>query len=124
MTHLRASIISGENPSAVITLTPTKFTFELEGEPEGAANLKLIVMASAPQSNGISRAYSKAAQIGEPLAAASEEYDLKTAYDEKNGVPTAAAPKVFMKYFFVNTVTGEKSGEMLAVVSLKADAGE
>ena len=46
------------------------------------------------------------------------------AYDEKNGAPTAAAPKVFMKYFFVNTVTGEKSGEMLAAVSLDEDAGE
>ena len=79
-------------------------------------------MASAPQSIGISRAYSKASQIGEPLEAACEEYDLKAAYDEKNGVPTSAAPKVFMKYFFVNTVTGEKSGEMLAVVSLKEDA--
>jgi len=72
--------------------------------------------------NGISRASSKASQIGEPLEAVCEEYDLKTAYDEKNGVPTSAAPKVFMKYFFVNTVTGEKSGEMLAVVSLKEDA--
>ena len=76
---------------------------------------------SAPQSNGISRAYSKAAQIGEPLAAAIEIYDLKADYDEKNGVPTAAAPKVFMKYFFVNTKTGEKSGDMLAVVSLDED---
>ena len=111
-----------EAPSeAVITLTPEKFTFELEYEPAGAADLKLVVMASAPQSNGISRAYSKAAQIGEPLAAASEIYDLKTAYDEKNGAPTAAAPKVFMKYFFVNTKTGEKSGDMLAVVSLDKD---
>ncbi len=111
-----------EAPSeAVITLTPTKFTFELEYEPAGAADLKLVVMASAPQSNGISRAYSKAAQIGEPLAAATEIYDLKAKYDEKNGVPTAAAPKVFMKYFFVNTKTGEKSGDMLAVVSLDED---
>jgi hypothetical protein len=111
-----------EAPSeAVITLTPTKFTFELEYEPAGAADLKLVVMASAPQSNGISRAYSKAAQIGEPLAAATEIYDLKNDYDAKNGVPTAAAPKVFMKYFFVNTKTGEKSGDMLAVVSLDED---
>ena len=111
-----------EAPSeAVITLTPEKFTFELEYEPAGAADLKLVVMASAPQSNGISRAYGKAAQIGEPLAAASEIYDLKTDYDAKNGAPTAAAPKVFMKYFFVNTKTGEKSGDMLAVVSLDED---
>ncbi len=109
---------------AVITLTPSKFTFELEGEPENSANLKLIVMASAPQSNGVTRAYGKAVRIGEPLEAVSEVYDIKAAYDEKNGVPTSAAPKVFMKYFFVNTLTGEKSGEMLASVKLTEDAGE
>ncbi len=51
---------------------------------------------------------SKVTQVGEPLEAESEEYDLKAAYDAKNAVPTSAAPKVFMKYFFVNTVTGEK----------------
>ena len=44
---------------AVITLTPTKFTFELEGEPEGVENLKLIVQAPAPQSNGVTRAYTR-----------------------------------------------------------------
>lgn len=107
---------------AVVALTPTKFTFELEGEPENAADLKLIVMASAPQSNGVTRAYSKASQIGQPLEAAAEEYDLKTAYDEKNGTPNAVAPKVFLKYFFVNTKTGEKSGEMLTMVTLTEDA--
>ena len=109
---------------AVITLTADKFTFELEGEPANAADLKLIIQASAPQSNGISRAYGKASQVGEPLEAVSEEYNIKTAYDEKYGAPNAATPKVFMKYFFVNTKTGEKSGEMLASVALKADAGE
>lgn len=109
---------------AVITLTPSKFTFELEGEPENSENLKLIVMASAPQSNGVTRAYSKAVRVGAPLEAASEVYDLKKDYDEKNGVPTSAAPKVFMKYFFVNTVTGEKSGEMLVSVKLQEEAGE
>ena len=109
---------------AVITLTPSKFTFELEGEPENPENLKLIVMASAPQSNGVTRAYSKAVRVGAPLEAASEVYDLKKDSDEKNGVPTSAAPKVFMKYFFVNTVTGEKSGEMLVSVKLQEEAGE
>ena len=109
---------------AVITLTPSKFTFELEGEPENPENLKLIVMASAPQSNGVTRAYSKAVRVGAPLEAASEVYDLKKDYDEKNGAPTSAAPKVFMKYFFVNTLTGEKSGEMLVSVKLQEEAGE
>ena len=50
-----------------------------------------------------------------------EEYDLKEAYDAKHGIPTTAAPKVFMKYFFVNTVTGEKSGEMMAIATLTPD---
>ena len=111
---------------AVITLTPTKFTFELEGEPEGVENLKLIVQASAPQSNGVTRAYSKAVQIGGPLEAVTEVYDLKKDYDEKHGVPNSANPKVFIKYFFVNTVTGEKSGEMLVLATLQEDqpAGE
>ena len=111
---------------AVITLTPTKFTFELEGEPEGVENLKLIVQASAPQSNGVTRAYSKAVQIGGPLEAVTEVYDLKKDYDEKHGVPNSASPKVFIKYFFVNTVTGEKSGEMLVLATLQEDqpAGE
>lgn len=106
---------------AVITLTLTKFTFELEGEPEGVENLKLIVQASAPQSNGVTRAYSKAVQIGGPLEAVTEEYDLKKDYDEKHGAPNAASPKVFIKYFFVNTVTGEKSGEMLVLATLQED---
>lgn len=105
----------------MITLTPTKFTFELEGEPEGVENLKLIVQASAPQSNGVTRAYSKAVQIGGPLEAVTEEYDLKKDYDEKHGAPNAASPKVFIKYFFVNTVTGEKSGEMLVLATLQED---
>ena len=45
-----------------------------------------------------------------------------TAEEARNKIiQTTAAPKVFMKYFFVNTVTGEKSGEMMAVVTLKSD---
>ena len=83
-------------------------------------------MASAPQSNGVTRAYSKAVQIGGVLEAVTEEYDLKQDYDLKHGAPNAAAPKVFIKYFFVNTKTGEKSGEMMTMVSLSEDpvAGE
>ena len=88
------------------------------------ANLKLVVMASAPQSNGVTRAYSKAVQIGGVLEAVTEEYDLKQDYDSKHGAPNAAAPKVFIKYFFVNTQTGEKSGEMLTLATLQEDAGE
>lgn len=46
---------------------------------------------------------------------------LKTDYDAKYGAPSAGAPKVFVKYFYVNTATGEKSGEMLAVAHFEAE---
>ena len=48
----------------------------------------------------------------------SEMIDLKTDYIAVHGEVTEAAPKVFLKYFFVNTATGEKSGEMLAMARL------
>lgn len=104
--------------SATIALTAEKFSFTLNGEPAVPADLKLIILASPAQSNGITRAYSKAVQIGGTYEPASEEYDIKAAYDAKNGAPTAAAPKVFLRYFFVNTKTGEKSGEMMAIAKL------
>ena len=104
--------------SATIALTAEKFSFTLDGEPAVPADLKLIILASPAQSNGITRAYSKAVQIGGTYEPASEEYDIKAAYDAKNGAPTAAAPKVFLRYFFVNTKTGEKSGEMMAIAKL------
>ena len=50
---------------------------------------------------------------------------LKQDYDGKHGAPNAAAPKAFIKYFFVNTQTGEKSDEMLTLATLQEDvAGE
>ena len=108
-----------EAPSeAVITLTGEKFTFELENAPVGAENLRLVIQASVPQSNGITRAYAKASAFADPFAITTSEIDLKGAYDAKCGAPSAGTPKVFMKYFFVNTQTGEKSGEMLASVKL------
>ena len=116
------TLVGVEAPStATVVLTPTTFTFTLDSEPENVDDLKLVIMASAPQSNGITNAYSKAVQIGTPKTAVSEEYDLKAEYDSKNGVPTTAAPKVFLKYFFVNATTGEKSGEMLVQATLTSD---
>ena len=44
--------------------------------------------------------------------------NLKDYYESVHGAITEAAPKVFLKYFFVNTKTGEKSGKMLATVKL------
>ena len=118
--YLRPRTLAAVTPFAEpdISLTTEKFTFELEQVPAAAADLRLVVCASAPQGNGITRAYSKAAVIGGPFAVEATEIDIKAAYETKNGAPTATAPKVFMKYFFVNTKTGEKSGEMMAIARL------
>ena len=86
--------------------------------PENVADLRLIIQASAPQSNGISRAYSKAVQIGDAREVADAMINTKADYEAVHGAVTEAAPKVFLKYFYVNTKTGEKSGEMLATVKL------
>lgn len=39
--------------------------------------------------------------------------DLKASYDAKNGASTATVPKVFFKWLYINTIAGEKSGEMM-----------
>ena len=107
---------------ADLDLSADAFNFQLTGLPDSTENLKLIIMASAPQSNGISRAYSKAVQIGEPREIVDALIDIKSDYEAVHGAVTDAAPKVFLKYFFVNTVTGEKSGEMLGTIKLSAAA--
>lgn len=114
------ALVGVEAPSeAIITLTAEKFEFELENVPADTANLKLVILASEPQSNGVTRAYSKAAGIIAPFTPETETpVDLKAAYTAKCGYPSAAAPRVFVKYFLVNTVTGEKSGEMMQAVRL------
>lgn len=39
--------------------------------------------------------------------------DIRADYVAKNGAPSAAAPKIFFRYY-VNSSTGENSGVMLA----------
>ena len=82
----------------------------------------LVIEASEGQSNGVSRAHAKASAIKmveEPTAAA---VDIRADYVAKNGAPSAAAPKIFFRYYYVNSSTGEKSGTMLAEVTWSAAA--
>ena len=110
-----------EAPSvATLALTSSAFTLTLASIPADVSNLKLVIRASAPQSKGISDAYSKAASIITPLTPVTTAIALKTDYDTKYGAPNEVNPKVFVKWFFVNTTTGEKSGEMLALATLTA----
>ena len=106
--------------AATITLTDEVFTFKLASIPSSVTNLKLVICASDPQSNGISRAYSKAAEFDAPCTPVTTAIDIKAKYEAKYGAVGAGNPKVFFKYFYVNTATGEKSGEMLAVAKLTA----
>jgi hypothetical protein len=110
-----------EAPSdATLSLTSSAFTLTLASIPEDVSNLKLIVRASMPQSNGISDAYARAAVITDPQTPVATAIALKTDYDAKYEAPSAAAPKVFVKWFYVNTTTGEKSGEMMGLATLSA----
>lgn len=103
---------------ADLDLSAEAFNFQLTDIPENTADLRLIIQGSAPQSNGISRAYCKAVQIGAAREVVDEMINIKDDYKAVHRAVTEAAPKVFLKYFYVNTKTGEKSGEMLATVKL------
>ncbi len=78
-------------PSATVALSASAMTFALDSIPESMTNLKLVILASDPQSN-----------------------------DVKNGTPTAGNPKVSYCYFYINTATGEKSADMYVAAKLSA----
>ena len=111
-----------ESPDdATVALSASAMTFTLPTIPSDVTNLKLIIQASEPQSNGVTRAYSKAAAFGEPLTPVTTAIDIKSDYDGKNGAPSAGRPKVFFRYFYVNSATGEKSGEKYASAVLPSE---
>lgn len=56
-----------------------------------------------------------------PLLHTSSE-DISSDYVAKFGAPDAAVPRIFFRYYLVNTAIGEKSGPMLA--ECKWTAGE
>ena len=112
-----------ETPSsATIVCQGDTFTFKLDQAIADNGGIYLVIEASEGMSNGVSRAHSKAAQIKvveEPDATA---IDIRAAYVAKNGAPSAAAPKIFFRYYYVNSGTGEKSGTMLAECKWTAGA--
>lgn len=91
---------------AVLDLNGQAMTFQLPTISADVTNLKLVIQASGPQGNGITRAYSKAAAFDNPYTPVSTAIDIKAKYDAKYGAPSTGAPKVFFKYFYVNTATG------------------
>ena len=59
--------------------------------------------------------------VEEPTAAA---IDIRADYVAKNGAPSAAAPKIFFRYHYVNSSTGEKSGTMPVEVTWSEAAAD
>ena len=113
------TLVGVETPGAcTIVCTASAFTFKLDAVPADVTNLKLVIEATEGQSNGVSRAYSKAAAFADPYTPVATAIDIKSAYDNKCGAPNAGNPKVFFKYFYINTATGEKSGDVFAQAKL------
>lgn len=103
---------------ASIVLSSSAMTFTLDSIPAPITNLKLVIEATERQSNGIIRAYSKATAFGNSLTSVDTAINIKSDCNAKYGTTSAGAPKVFFKYFYVNTAIGEKSGEVLASAKL------
>ena len=109
------ALVGVENPgAATIVCLGETFTFKVASVPSDVTNLKLIIEASEGQSNGVTRAHSKAVAIKTVATPSTSEVDIRADYVAKHGAPSAAAPKIFFRYYLVNSATGEKSGTMLA----------
>lgn len=118
-THLRTDArlgLAGGNRHGTVRLRPGRTALRYEplctpqrqqGDGRGAAD-------GERSASYHRRAHIKAAQIKmveEPTATA---INIRADYVAKNGAPSAAAPKIFFRYYYVNSSTGEKSGVMLA----------
>ena len=115
------ALVGVDAPAAcTVQLTEQEFKFGLISIPENVANLRLVIEASAPTSRGVSNAFDKASAFADPFSVVAGAMDIKAAYDNKYGAPSAGRTKIFLRYFFVNAVTGEKSADILREVELGA----
>ena len=114
-----------ETPSsATIVCNGETFTFKLDQDLTDNGGIFLVIEATEGQSNGVSRAHSKAVAIKMVEEPDDTAINIRADYVAKHGAPSAAAPKIFVRYYFVNSSTGEKSGTMLAEVKWEAAAAE
>lgn len=103
-----------EQPAvAAAAISDGSFMFRLGSIPEGAAGLKLVIMATGPQTVGTVTGVGRGSTFCEPLVPSVGAVNLLQAYAGKFGMPNVGKPKVFLRYFYVNPATGEKSGEQL-----------
>ena len=103
-----------EQPAvAAAAISDGSFMFRLGSVPEGADALRLVVMATGPQTVGTVTGVGRGSTFCEPLVPSVGAVNLLQVYAAKFGMPNAGKPKVFLRYFYVNPGTGEKSGEQL-----------
>ncbi len=103
-----------EQPAvAEAAISNGSFMFRLNSVPEQAAGLRLVIMATGPQTVGTVTGVGRGSTFCEPLVPTAGAVNLLQAYAGKFGMPNAGKPKVFLRYFYVNPTTGEKSGEQL-----------
>ena len=114
-----------ESPStATIVCTNQDFTFKLDQAIADNGGIYLVIEASGGLSNGVSRAHAKAATIKMVEEPDAQAVSIKAEFEAKNGALSAAAPKVFFRYFYVNSATGERSVAMLAEAKYSVVAGD
>ena len=117
------TLLGVENPStATIVSQGETFTFKLDQALADNGGIYLIIEATEGQSNGVTRAHAKASGIKLVEEPTAEAIDIRADYVAKYGVPSAAAPKIFFRYYYVNSSTGEKSGVMLVECKWEAAA--
>ena len=111
-----------EQPAvAEAAISNGSFMFRLNSVPEQAAGLRLVIMATGPQTVGTVTGVGRGSTFCEPLVPTAGAVNLLQVYSAKFGMPNAGKPKVFLRYFYVNPTTGEKSGEQL--INAYYDAG-
>ena len=102
-----------EQPAAATAaISSSSFILRLN-QPPLQPGLKLVLMATAPQTVGTITGVGRGSTFCDPLNPTAEAINLMQQYQAKFGTLNQSKPKVFLRYFFVNPSTGEKSGEQL-----------
>lgn len=102
-----------EQPSAAMAaISISSFILRLNQPPQ-QPGLKLVLMATAPQTVGTITGVGRGSTFCDPLNPTAEAINLMQQYTTKFGTLNESKPKVFLRYFYVNPSTGEKSGEQL-----------
>lgn len=102
-----------EQPAAAMAaISSSSFILRLNQPPQ-QPGLKLVLMATAPQTVGTITGVGRGSTFCDPLNPVAQAINLMPSYTSKFGTLNESKPKVFLRYFYVNPSTGEKSGEQL-----------